>query len=168
MAARLHVAFAATALVLGGCATTRGDQAEARDAITLSVRPCFGFCPVFETSVAPTGLVRFSGIRHTALLGERSRDVGPAAYRSIAKELAAFRPQAGTDAIIECTAAVSDTSELVVTWTDSIGRKASATVQSGCPGGRGQAFAKLLREIPARLGVAEWAKQTTRPGVSRG
>jgi hypothetical protein len=69
---------------------------------------------------------------------------------------------------VECTAAVSDTSPFTVTWTDAAGHKTSATVQSGCPGGPGQALVALLRSAPERLGIADWAKQTTRPGASRG
>jgi hypothetical protein len=118
--------------------------------------------------VRPDGFVRFDGQRHTAVLGERTRKVDKAAYRTLVQDLAAFRPATGTDAVVECSAAVSDTSTYKVIWADAAGRNTVATVQSGCRGGVGRALVELLRGLPNRLGIADFAKQTTRPGASRG
>lgn len=156
-------------LSLAACATTPGNgPAATGETITVSVGPCFGFCPVFEASLMPDGAVHFVGRRHTAVLGEKSRSAGVGAYRALARDLAPFRPADGTEARVECIAAVSDTSDYTVTWTATAGRKTTATVQSGCPGGPGQALVKLLREVETRLGIADWAKQETRPGMPRG
>lgn len=138
------------------------------ETISVAIGPCFGFCPVYSASVEPGGLVRFDGQRNTAVLGQRTRNLGKAGYREIARDLAPFHPAAGTDAVIDCTAAVSDTSPFTVTWSDPSGRKTTATVQSGCPGGPGQALVRVLRGLPDRLGIADWTRQTTRPGTSRG
>ncbi len=145
-----------------------GSAATSGETITVAVGPCFGFCPVYSTSVAPDGTVRFEGQRHTAVLGERARMAGMSTYRRLARDLAPFRPADGTEATIDCSAAVTDTSPYIITWTDPAGRKTSATVQSGCPGGAGQALVQRLRALPGQLGIADWAKQTTRPGASRG
>jgi hypothetical protein len=85
----------------------------------------------------------------------------------VKRDLASFRPAAGMQAEMDCTVAVSDTSRYTVTWTDPAGGKTVATVQSGCPGGAGQALVWLLRGVPERLGIADWARQTARPGTSR-
>ncbi len=90
--------------------------------------PCFGFCPVYETSIAPDGGVRFDGQRHTAVLGERTRNAGASVYSGLKRDLAPFRPAAGTQAVVDCIAAVSDTSPYTVTWTDPAGGKTIATL----------------------------------------
>jgi hypothetical protein len=158
---------------LAACATTPGGQASPtpsplKETVTVSVGPCFGFCPVYDVSVTPGGLVQFTGTRHTAVLGHQTRDVGPGAYVDFARDLLRFRPATGTDTAVECSAVVSDTSVVTVTWTSTDGTKTVAKVQSGCPSGPGKALGELLRDLPLRLGIAGWAKQTTRPGVSRG
>ena len=163
----------ATAFALAACATTPGGQASTtpstlKEIVTVSVGPCFGLCPVYDVSVTPGGLVQFTGTRHTAVLGHRIREVGPGAYVDVAKDLLRFRPATGTETVVECGAAVSDTSSFTVTWTSTGGTKTVAKVQSGCPSGPGKALGALLRDLPLRLGIAGWAKQTTRPEVSRG
>jgi hypothetical protein len=168
-----NVTFAMT-LMLEACvsAPTVGTPVASSPApsetITVSVGPCFGFCPVYTASVASDGIVRFVGQRHTAVLGERTKDAGAKAYRELVRDLAAFQPATGTEAAIECTAAMSDTSDYTVTWTGADGRKTVATVPSGCPGGPGSSLVRTLRDVPTRLGIGEWTKQTTRPGESRG
>jgi hypothetical protein len=70
----------AAMLVLAACATGPGlgngstvAASAPGETITVALGPCFGFCPVYETSIAPDGGVRFDGQRHTAVLGERTR-----------------------------------------------------------------------------------------------
>ncbi|HEX8031582.1 MAG TPA: DUF6438 domain-containing protein [Vicinamibacterales bacterium] len=158
---------------LGACATTSqtshtGGATAQPQAITLSVGPCFGFCPVYELTVDAAGGVVFQGSRHTAILGERRRRVSPATYATLAADLARFKPTADTSSPVECTAAVSDTSAYTVTWSEGGDRKVVAVSQSGCPGGPAHDMNRVLRDMPDRLGVADWAKQTTRPGEGRG
>jgi hypothetical protein len=160
-------------LALTACATQHGSGSarpaiSARETITVAVGPCFGFCPVYEAAVAPDGVVRFTGERHTAALGERTGSIGSLAAADFARDLAPFRPASGTEAEIDCTDTVSDASSYTVTWTNTDGRKTFAKVQGGCLGGPGQSLVILLRDLPTRLSIAEWAKQTTRPGASRG
>jgi hypothetical protein len=161
---------------LNACATT-GDRGVDRPshasdasvaAITVSVGPCFGFCPVYDVTVSEKGDVHFSGKRHTAFVGDRDRTGGAAVYGALARDLATFRPADGTTAQVECTAAISDTSSYTIIWTAADGRKTVATHQRGCIGGPGKALDGVLAKLPGDLGIADWAKQTTRPGLPRG
>ncbi len=138
------------------------------ETIAIAVGPCFGFCPVYDLRIAPDGSVTFEGQRHTAVLGERRRAAGPESYKSLAADLAPYRPQTGSTATIDCQTAISDTSTYTITWTDPHGVKTIAQRRRGCSGGPGQALDSLLDGVPGRLGVAEWARQITRPGSSRG
>lgn len=160
-------------MTLAACATGTPPMASAPnpssvESVTVSVGPCFGFCPVYDATVASNGLVSFVGRRHTAILGERRRNVGADAYRAVADELAVYRPAAGTEARVECDAAISDTSPYTITWHGSDGQVTVATLQSRCPGGPGARLDAILRGLPSRLGIDGWARQTTRPGESRG
>jgi hypothetical protein len=167
-------ALAVTALTaLGACASVAPGWAPAAgtrapSSIAISVGPCFGFCPVYDVKIAADGAVSFTGTRHTAVLGTRERQAKPQAYRAIASDLAPFRPAGGGMAAIQCAVEVSDMPTYTITWIDSAGQKAVATHRGGCREGKGQSLDAVLRELPQRLGIGEWMKQTTRPGVSRG
>ena len=159
--------------VLGACAATSTPisgtpTARAAETIAIATGPCFGFCPIYEVAVTPAGAVRFTGQRHTAVLGERERQAGADTYRALARDLQPFRPADGTEAYVPCTADIADTPSFVITWTGPDGRRTTARHQGGCPGGPGQALDAMLEQVPARLGIADWASQVTRPGASRG
>lgn len=160
------------AAALTGCAMGSGPKSpsasHAGEVIEISVGPCFGFCPVYEVRVGADGLVVFDGERHTAIVGERRRSAGPQAYRALADDLAPFRPAPGTEGVVACEAAISDTSSYTITWTDAAGGKTVATHRSGCTGGPGHALDQVLHDLPTRLGISDWARQVTRPGASRG
>lgn len=160
--------FVAAALGLAACQSSHEPSAEAASTITVSVGPCFGFCPVYALSVDPQGAVSFDGQRHTAVLGEQHRQVQREVYQALAHDLEPFRPTPGTEANVPCDAAISDTSTYTITWVDPKGGKTVARHHSGCNGGPGQALDQVLRGLPERLGVQAWTQQTTRPGVSRG
>lgn len=139
-----------------------------RASIAISVGPCFGFCPVYDAKIAADGAVSFTGIRHTAAMGTRERQATPQAYRAIESDLAPFRPAGTGTAEIPCAAEISDMPTYTITWTDPAGEEAVATHRGGCREGRGQDLDAVLRGMPQRLGITEWMKQTSRPGVSRG
>jgi hypothetical protein len=159
--------------VTGGCSTTsimpttNVGQA-ARETIAVSVGPCFGFCPVYSLALSSDGTVVFDGARHTAVLGERRTRVGEAVYRAVAADLARYRAPAGGERVIDCTMTVSDQAGFVMTWTDARGRLAKTRYPGGCREGDGQAFEVLIRGLPLRLGIADWAQQKTYPGATRG
>ena len=140
----------------------------ATETITVAVGPCFGFCPVYTVSISSSGSVGFLGERHTAVLGRRTQASSIDAYRELARQLAGYRPADGGHVAVECQATVSDTSTFTVTWSGADGNDAVATIASGCPGGPGHALIQILKDLPVRLGIADWAKQTMRPGTPRG
>jgi len=156
-------------LALSACAGTvdRSSVVHA-GSISVAVGPCFGFCPVYEATISSAGEVTFKGERHTAVLGERRRRLGAGAFRSWTSELAPFRPAQGDTARVECDAAISDTPTYTITWLEASGRRTVATHQGGCSSGAGNRLDAVLRSLPDRLGIGSWAKQTTRPGESRG
>lgn len=158
---------------LGGC--TEGGRpeasvppAQAGETISISVGPCFGFCPVYTASIEPDGTVVFNGERHTALLGEKQRKLTPATYRDVARELAPFCPATGASESVACDSTISDTSTFTISWTAGDGTKTVATLQRGCSGGPGKDLDRVLQTLPQQLKIEAWSKQITRPGVSRG
>lgn len=167
------VAGLSALMSLPGCTAgtppvSSGPSSSPVEAVTVSVGPCFGFCPVYDMTVGSDGVVSFVGKRHTAVLGERRRKVGSGAYRALAQELAAFRPASGTEERVQCDAEISDTSAYTVRWQRSDGDATVATSQSHCRSGPAARLDAILRGLPGRLGVGEWARQTTRPGEPRG
>ncbi|USI72860.1 DUF6438 domain-containing protein [Sphingomonas morindae] len=160
------------AAALSGCAAGSGREGVSAPAaggvIGISVGPCFGFCPVYEVRVRADGLIVFDGERHTAVIGERRRSAGPETYRTLADDLAPFQPAPGTEGVVACDAAISDTSSYTITWIDAAARRSVATHRIGCTGGPGHALDQVLRDLPTRLGLGDWASQVTRPGASRG
>jgi len=160
-------------LALGACATTTQPPltevpAAGNASILVSVGPCFGFCPVYDVAIASGDTVIFAGKRHTAVLGDRSRQAPADTYRTIAGELAPFRPATGTEAEVPCDVQITDTSVYTITWIDPDGERTTARHQSRCRGGPGRALDGVLSGLPQRLGIEDWAKQTTRDGASRG
>lgn len=167
----------AAIFALGACAASPstiapppapGTPAPLAEAITISVGPCFGFCPIYEARITPEGTVYFDGKRHTTVLGKRERRIGAASYRQVGKALGPFRPATGTTARVDCEVAISDTSSFTISWTDGGGQTTTAEHRRGCHGGPGEALDKVLDEIPSELGIDKWAKQITRPGEPRG
>lgn len=166
-------AIAVGLTALAGCTTdsARTDAAAAAmsgESISIAVGPCFGFCPVYRTTVTSAGSVIYTGERHTEFVGERRREAGVAVFSSLSADLAAYRPADGATQQVECDAAITDTSIYTITWRRADGIEAIATHQSRCSGGPGQKLDTVLSTLPQRLGITAWAKQVTRPGVSRG
>ncbi|MDF0488547.1 DUF6438 domain-containing protein [Sphingomonas sp. H39-1-10] len=169
----MKAALACAALpALGACATVSPEVTPAPAAgaptIAISVGPCFGFCPVYDVKVAADGAVAFTGTRHTAVLGTRERRVTPHVYRALAADLAPFRPADGSTAAVPCAVTISDMPTYTITWTGPAGQQTVATHRGGCREGEGRDLDIVLRALPQRLGIEEWMRQTTRPGVSRG
>lgn len=163
----------AAALTASACTPLPGADsvppaAPEAETIAISVGPCFGFCPVYNVTIAPEGAVRFQGLRHTVVLGEMRREAGNGSYRALAAELAPYRPVSGTSAAVECDTAISDTSIYTITWSDPTGRQTVATHHRGCRVGKGQRLDAILDGVPAQLGIEGWARQVTRPGATRG
>jgi hypothetical protein len=165
-------ALASVLLSLGACAATStppetGSQ-PAAETIAVSVGPCFGFCPVYTVAVTPAGTVTFNGERHTAELGEKTRQASPADYRALATALAAYRPATGTTGETSCDTRISDQSHTRITWTAPDKTVTTLDHDKGCRSASNEQLNALLQDLPTRLGIEPWARQQTRPGVSRG
>lgn len=154
---------------LGACATIPADRPPVgAETIRYSVGPCFGFCPVYTVAVTPDGHVAFDGERHTATLGKQEKDGGAQAYRTMSKALAAYRPATGTTADTECESRMSDQQHYRIVWTAADGTETVLQHDRGCRSTQNDQLNKTLEALPSKLGIADWAKQTTRPGVGRG
>ena len=157
--------------VLPGCVTpltgTPAVQASA-ETIAISVGPCFGFCPVYKMSVAPGGAIVFRGERHTALLGDKTREGGSPVYADAAGALAPYRPQTGSTVETTCDARISDQQNYRISWTAADGTVTALDHDKGCRSTRNDGLNAVLQDLPSRLGIEEWARQTSRPGASRG
>lgn len=154
---------------LSACALTPADTPQAAsETISYSVGPCFGFCPVYTVSVTPDGHVTFDGERHTATLGGQEKDGGVQAYRTISKALGAYRPATGTTADTECESRMSDQQHYRIVWKAADGTETVLQHDRGCRSAKNDQLNKTMEALPDKLGIAEWAKQTTRPGVGRG
>lgn len=169
MRVRAALFVAAAALTVSGCVTPHpgASPSPAGETIGLGMGPCFGFCPVYDLVVSPAGVVRFTGVRHTRLLGERGRDAGAAAYREAAASLARFRPEAPGEARFECPVAIADTPSARITWRGADSER-TLDYQFGCPSDAGRALERAVRALPDLLGAAPWARQVTRPDTPRG
>lgn len=168
-----RIAMLTSVMALGACAGDRSSGLKSgasndQEAVTVSVGPCFGFCPVYEVAIRSDGTIAFKGERHTAVLGDRTRLAPRDIYQSLTADLGRFRPADGETVKIACAAAISDTSTYTITWSNGAGVKTTAVLASRCPAGPGHELDAILGSLPQRLGISAWTKQTTRPGASRG
>lgn len=154
---------------LSACAMIPADTPPVgAETISYSVGPCFGFCPVYTVAVTPDGHVAFDGERHTATLGKQEKDGGAQAYRTMSNALAVYRPATGTSADTECESRMSDQQHYRIIWTAPDGTETVLQHDRGCRSKQNDQLNKTLEGLPSKLGIADWAKQTTRPGVGRG
>jgi len=139
-----------------------------REEIVISRGPCFGFCPVYTVNVTPGGQVNFEGARHTALVGQRTSAVSRRVYENVRREVEVIRPPTGTTRDWHCDRRPTDTSNFTIEWKSADGVQTSLRYAVGCDSAEGRMIERLIERQLQRLGVAEWAKQTTREGASRG
>lgn len=136
--------------------------------ISVSVGPCFGFCPVYSVSVKSDATVAFEGKRHTALLGQRNLIGSPAAYAKLEAELAPFRPANGRTERTRCDVEASDMSNFQIVWTDPDGSKTVLDHSLGCRSATNDRLNAVLRQAPNTLSISSWIRQVTRPDSPRG
>ena len=167
---QLGAAAALAFTVLAACASSPPGSAAPQgsaEAIGYAVGPCFGFCPVYSIEVQADGLVAFDGERNTAVLGRRTRRLGPDAYRDFAASLASYRPAAGAVSRTRCEAQASDLSDVRITWTGRDGARAVLEHNKGCRGVANEGLNRALEAAPMQLGVSDWARQVRRSGEAR-
>lgn len=160
-------------LAVSGCATANLQHAGFASAsnietIAYEVGPCFGFCPIYNASVTSTGSIAFEGIRHTATIGQKTVGGKLQAYRSLANALAPYRPVKGSTTSTTCDTRISDQQVYRLIWTDRDGTKTVLQHDGGCRSPRNDALNAVMENAPVQLGIADWARQLTRPGAGRG
>lgn len=129
-------------------------------AISLERTACFGTCPVYRVVIFRTGLVRFTGLRFTAHVGDTSAQIPPARVDSLLAELQeggyfgfadAYEP--GTES---CGRAATDnpsaTSAVVLD-----GRRKEIRHYYGCPAAP-QTLVHLERRIDEVAGTDRWTR----------
>ena len=162
---RLFALTAIAGTLLTACSTL--PQLAPAEQISIARGACFGFCPVYELRTLPGSAVEFKGLRHTATLGSRIREVEPSVLAGLKSRLAPYKPSRG-QAEFACEHARSDQATYTVRWEDSKGRVETLTFDSGCATPAGQALDAILESAADSVGFAADAKQVTRPGTSRG
>lgn len=146
--------------LLAGCLPAQGESGRARgEAITIARGPCFGFCPVYKVSASPGGSVEYEGVRHTAVLGTRSRTVGRDAYRTVNRALRDLRPPTGASREYRCSQTPTDTSIMTIEWLSVGGQRTVLQYRMGCASPEGVRIERLIDQQLDTLGVSDWAKR---------
>ncbi|MBC7166404.1 DUF6438 domain-containing protein [Phenylobacterium sp.] len=155
-------ALAATALFAGlsACVAMPEPRAPAAgETISLSVGPCFGFCPVYSVEVTPGGHVVFEGERHTGVEGRREAQAPDGGYAAVARALAPYRPATGASEQTTCERQATDMSHYTVVWTAADGTKTTLNHDGGCMSAKNAKLMEALKATPQRLGVEGWVRK---------
>ena len=151
-------------LALAGCARTAGPGTTGPipiegDSITYATGPCFGRCPVFSITVRPDGSGTFTGIRFTAVTGERSFQLTPAQYQAFQRRLAPYRPESGERRYSHgepgCEQGATDLPSVDIRWTRAIGDSQSLYFNFGCNMEQNRAMADALGNAPDAIPALE-------------
>jgi hypothetical protein len=161
---RLTGSLAGIAFALAGCAAT-GPIATRPvattpppriQAITYATTPCHGFCPVYSVTVAADGAGTFTGIRNTAVTGERRF---MATHTQTAAFFARLQPYLPTGELLlngpdSCKSYASDLPSADVTWRGTAG-SGHLVYDFGCDRDAHRPLADALRAAPAALPIAD-------------
>ncbi|HEY0623331.1 DUF6438 domain-containing protein [Sphingomonas sp.] len=122
------------------------------EAIEYQTGPCFGRCPVYRFQVSPNGMGSFTGIRFTAVTGQRSFRATPEQAAALAQSLAPWRPATGRTRRYAhgepgCEQAATDMPSAEVRWR---GRRSTTTLyfDFGCDRDANHAMAAALGNAP--------------------
>ena len=122
------------------------------EAIEYQTGPCFGRCPVYRFQVSPNGLGNFTGIRFTAVTGQRSFRVTPDQAAALAQRVAPYRPATGRTRRYAhgepgCERAATDMPSAEVRWR---GRRSTTTLyfDFGCDRDANHAMAAAIGNAP--------------------
>ncbi|WP_213981465.1 DUF6438 domain-containing protein [Sphingomonas sp. dw_22] len=162
---RQWVILGVAAAALGGCIPPGRGPGEAGgpvpiegDSITYATGPCFGACPVYSVTVRPDGSGVFTGMRFTAVSGERRFTLTRAQYDAFAARLAPYRPASGRVRYApgepNCGQAATDMPSLDITWTRAIGDSQSLYFYFGCDREKNRAMGQALGGAADALPIA--------------
>ena len=157
------IGFIAGALALAGCATTgqhRGSQAAASSqppvrSMTYATTPCHGFCPVYSVAIGTDGAGVFTGIRNTAVIGQRRFTATPEQVADFFGRLQPYLPVGellltGPDT---CKTYATDLPSVDVRWTGGNGA-GHLLFDLGCDRDKHHMLAEALRTAPQALPIA--------------
>lgn len=123
--------------------------------ISYETSPCFGFCPVYRVTVSADGKGSFTGIRNTAVTGDRDFTVSPAQFDAFAKALAPYRPS-GTKRIVpgepDCKMAATDLPGVKIGWSGT-GPDSNLDFYYGCDMQANRVMATALGNAPDTLPI---------------
>ncbi|MGY4397745.1 hypothetical protein ACVWZA_002942 [Sphingomonas sp. UYAg733] len=151
----MRTAIVFGALLVVGCAVPQQQPAKPQT-IVYETAPCFGVCPVYRVTVGSEGSGIFTGIRHSAIVGDRKFPVTPEQFKAFAASLAPYRPQGTRDIIPgqpECNDTVTDMPSVTVRWNDA--RSDRLSYYYGCRPAQGPAMAEALQAAPSNLPIAD-------------
>ncbi|WP_447728196.1 DUF6438 domain-containing protein [Sphingomonas koreensis] len=122
------------------------------EAIEYQTGPCFGRCPVYRFQVSPSGAGSFTGIRFTAVTGQRNFRATPEQAAALAQLLAPYRPATGRTRRYAhgepgCERAATDMPSAEVRWR---GRRSTTTLyfDFGCDREANHAMAAAIGNAP--------------------
>ncbi|MGH7526774.1 MAG: DUF6438 domain-containing protein [Gemmatimonadales bacterium] len=126
--------------------------------ITLERTPCFGSCPVYQVSIARSGLIRWEGKNHVAQPGPASAQIPSERVDSLVNELRAggyfdFAERYVLDAPA-CGQYATDSPTVITSVTLEGGSK-RIQHDYGCSGAPPE-LGRLERRIDEVAGVARW------------
>jgi hypothetical protein len=150
------------AVALGGCASTdrvagtRPAEAPRVQSVTYATTPCHGFCPVYSVTIGRNGAGLFTGIRNTAVSGERRFNATPAQAADFVNRLQPYLP---TGELLlngpeSCKTYASDLPSVDVRWSGN-GGSGHLLYDLGCDREEHRALSDALRAAPKALPIAE-------------
>ncbi|UZK64620.1 DUF6438 domain-containing protein [Sphingomonas sp. M1-B02] len=157
--AKQWIWVSAAASLLAGCATNYDGistvPAGAVERVTYETGPCYGTCPVYRIVVGADGKGVFTGIRNTAVTGERAFTLSAGQYRAFADALSPYRPSTG-DRIYQpgnalCANAPTDMPSVDIRWAISRSEPQRLYFYYGCDREKNRAMATALGNAPDLL-----------------
>lgn len=160
------LALGMAALALAGCAhTPRPGPASggtlAVETISYETGPCFGACAVFRVVVASNGSGTFTGIRNTAVTGERKFTLTPAQYAAFRDRILPYMPQGSYRDIRPgtplCRRAATDLPSVEIERRQEMRRAVGSHLYFyfGCDMDENRAMADALGSAPDALPIGE-------------
>jgi len=154
------VTVVALGLALAGCVRPSGPPKPPPAAvrtISYETSPCFGACPVFRLQVSADGKGQFTGIRNTAVTGEKPFTVTAAQFAAFDAKLRPWLPATGERIYRPgeplCPHPATDMPSVDVHVTDPRGPR-RLYFYFGCDMAHNRAMADALGNAPDALGIA--------------
>ena len=170
----VFTSLVAAAMALGACtvrADATADKPMTQATVSLQRTTCFGNCPGYTVTLAPSGEVSFVGQAHVETK-QASSHVTPMQAAAIMDAVKQSGFHAMQDSYTSrndgCEMMMSDQPGVKITVTDASGSK-TVDFYNGCEGAVADAvkpkIAQLAKTIDEQLGTARWIGKPAPPGV---